>query len=135
MGTKKIIDEDTLEILEIEEDVTDEDAKKAAVRAAFTSCTPNEFYEKYKKYKQAEAEFNAVYEPLKQNLIQLHKTMPGLEHTITLNGLLDGLGLTYVSPNVRTSIDTKRLKEEEPELVKKYTKTTQVEASIRLNSI
>ena len=43
--------------------------------------------------------------------------------------------LTHVSPSTRSTIDNKKLKEEEPELAKKFTKVTNVSASIRLEEI
>ena len=46
--------------------------------------------------------------------------------------VVGGAKLTYVSPSTRTTVDTKKLKEEEPELAKKYSKTSLVSATIRL---
>ena len=42
--------------------------------------------------------------------------------------------MTYVSPSTRTIVDTKKLKEEEPDIAKKFTKTSTVKATIRLES-
>lgn len=92
------------------------------------NCEPEEFYKKYKKYKKAEEEFNKLYEPLKKGLIQLYSQHNDLPHTI----IVGGTKLTYVSPSIRTSIDSKKLKEEEPEIAKKFTKTTPVNASVRI---
>lgn len=92
------------------------------------NCEPDEFYKKYKKLKKAEEEFNKLYEPFKKGLIQLHEEHHDLPHTI----IVGGAKLTYVSPSVRTSIDSKKLKEEEPDIAKKFTKTTNVNASVRI---
>ena len=72
-----------------------------------------------------------VYEPFKANIIGLHKTHTDLPKTI----IVGGVKLTYVSPSVRNTIDSKRLKEEEPELAKKFTKTSNVSATIRLEEV
>ena len=40
--------------------------------------------------------------------------------------------ITYVAPFERTIIDSRRLKNENPELFEKYTRTTQTEASVRI---
>lgn len=40
--------------------------------------------------------------------------------------------VTYVAPTTRTSIDSKKLKEDMPEVVEKYSKTSNVKSSIRI---
>ena len=42
------------------------------------------------------------------------------------------LKITYVAPNTRTSVDSKKLQEKEPEIYKKYVKTTTVAGSIKI---
>lgn len=44
----------------------------------------------------------------------------------------DRIKLTYVAPTTRTAIDSTRLKKEMPEIAEKYTKTSQVKASLRI---
>ena len=95
------------------------------------TCTPEEFYKRYTKYKKAEAEFNEVYEPFKEKLIDLHKEIPDMNNSVLINSVK----LTYVAPTTRTSIDTKKLKEEEPEIAKKFTKVSEVKASVRIDGI
>lgn len=129
--TIKVVDEDTLEIkeIEVEEELTDEEADKQI--AAFQNaipCDPEEFSHRYKKLKEAQAEFDEVYEPFKANLIKLHEEMPEASKSV----LVGNVKLTYVSPSTRSTIDSKKLKEEEPEIAKKFTKTTNVKATIRL---
>lgn len=92
------------------------------------NCEPEEFYKAYKKLKKAEEAFNELYEPFKKGLIQLHEENADLPNTV----IVGGAKLTYVSPSIRTSIDSKKLKEEEPEIAKKFTKTTNVNASVRI---
>lgn len=95
------------------------------------NCKPEELYKKYKKYKDAEAEFKELYEPFKERIISLHKAQVDIPNSI----IVGGLKLIYVAPSVRSSIDSKKLKEEEPEIAKKFTKNTNVDAMIRLESI
>ena len=42
------------------------------------------------------------------------------------------LKITYVAPSTRTSVDSKKLQEKEPEIYKKYVKTTTVAGSIKI---
>ena len=42
------------------------------------------------------------------------------------------LKITYVAPSCRTSVDSKKLEKEEPEIFKKYVKTTTVAGSIKI---
>lgn len=132
--TIKVIDEDTLEIKEvtIEEDVTDT-VKDDIVEnfRAMLNREPEEFYQKYREMKQAEANFAEIYEPFKEKLIKFHEDNPDLPKSI----IVGGVKVTYVSPTTRSTIDSKKLKEEEPELVKKYTKNTNVKASVRLEEV
>lgn len=132
--TIKVVDEDTLEIkeIEIEQEMTNEEADKQI--QAFQNaipCDPEEFSRRYKELKEAQAKFDEVYEPFKTNLIKLHEDMPEASKSV----LVGNVKLTYVSPSTRNTIDSKKLKEEEPELAKKFTKTTNVKASIRLEEV
>jgi len=45
----------------------------------------------------------------------------------------DILKVTYVEPTTRTTIDSKRLKEELPAIAEKYTKVSQVKGSVRID--
>lgn len=141
---KKIIkiNEDTLEITEIFEDCEEPEATTpmtskteyddfAEILHESLNCEPEDFYKKYKAFKQAEEEFNKVYNPFKEKLIKLHENHTGLPNSLVIGGCK----LTYVSPSTRTTIDSKKLKEEEPEIAKKFTKTTDVKASVRLEGI
>lgn len=137
----KMIDEDTLEMKDVvidddgEVDVGDltprESEELADLFLGALDCDPGEFGEAYKKYKAAEEDFKKLYEPFKDNLIKLHEQRPDLPKSI----FAGGVKVTYVSPSMRTTIDSKKLKEEEPELAKKFTKTSKVSASVRLESI
>lgn len=44
--------------------------------------------------------------------------------------LLDGFSATYRKGSIRTTIDTKRLKAEQPEIAKQYEKTSETSASV-----
>ena len=107
------------------------DEKIKELIQSILNCETDEFYKKYKAYKEAEEEFNKVYIPFKEGMINLHKDYPELPNTI----IVGGAKITYVSPTTKTIIDSKKLKEEEPELVKKYTKTSSVAASVRISNV
>lgn len=112
--------------------LTEEEAEKynRAV-ASRLNCSSEEFFEKYAAYKQAEADFMAVYEPFKESMVELYEQIEDMPKIIVIGGVK----ITYVSPSVRNTIDTKKLKEEEPELAKKFTKTTNVKATMRIDGI
>lgn len=138
MKTIKVIDEDTLEMREVVVDeITEEMTEEAAdeVASAFRqamTCDPDEFAKRYTEFKEAKAKFDEVYEPFKLNLLSLYKDRPDIPKTVVIGGKVK---LTHVSPSTRSTIDSKKLKEEEPELAKKFTKTTNVSASIRLEEM
>lgn len=48
---------------------------------------------------------------------------------------IDKMSITYVAPTTRISIDSKKLKEECPELYEKYSKTSEVKDSIRIKIV
>lgn len=138
--TIKMIDEDTLEMKDVvidddgeigTEDLTPREAEELAdLFLGALGCDPDEFGDAYRKYKTAEENFKKLYEPFKANIIKLHEQRPDLPKSV----MAGGVKVTYVSPSTRTTIDSKKLKEEEPELAKKFTKTSSVSASVRLEN-
>lgn len=44
----------------------------------------------------------------------------------------DSIKMTYVAPTTRSSLDSTKLKQEHPEIVEQYSKTTNVSASVRV---
>ena len=134
MKTIKVIDEDTLEMKEI---TVEEDKEYDSEKLEFDKfkqalpCEPEEFGQKYRAFKKASEEFDKVFIPFKENIIKLHEQSDYLPKTV----IVDSVKLTYVSPSTRSTIDSKRLKEEEPELAKKFTKTSNVKATVRLEEI
>lgn len=95
------------------------------------NCKPDEFARKYNAYKTAKAEFEELFEPVKNTIINVHKELSELPSTLVVGGVK----LTYVAPSTRSAIDSKKLKEEEPELAKKFTKISKVSASVRVEGI
>lgn len=137
MKTIKIVDEDTLEIKEIilendneKTENTEDDFRDVFSKAL--NCDPDVFTEKYRAYKKATEEFEKLYVPFKENIIELHKTHKDLPKTIIVG---NNVKLTYISPSTRNTIDSKKLKEEEPEIAKKYVKTSNINATVRLEEI
>ena len=136
MKVIKVIDEDTLEMKEvvIKEDGEIDEMIDESITDIFSqalNCDPDVFTEKYRAYKKATEEFEKVYVPFKENIIELHKTHKDLPKTV----IVGGTKLTYVSPSTRSTIDSKKLKEEEPELAKKFTKTSNVRATVRIEEV
>lgn len=129
----KVVNEETLEIEDIVDD-TSTDNKTENYRNKIMEaldCKPKEFFQKYRDYLTAEAEFKRIFDPFKEKLLELYKETPEIPNTLSIGGVK----VTYVSPSTRTSIDSKKLKEEEPEIAKKFTKTTDVNATLRLGAI
>jgi hypothetical protein len=124
------IDPVTFDVIENNND-TKKEVIEEFLQQGLGNYTPEEFCEKYKKWKQAEAEFESIYNPLKERIIE---TCNDLNNTDTpLKKIIIGdLTLTYVSPSVRKTVDTKKLKEEEPELVKRFMKSTNVAATVKI---
>lgn len=136
MKTVRYVDENTLEIKKvylgdsktknkkIELDPTDE----LNLLEEALGCDSEDFIEAYNSFVNAEEKFKKLYEPFKEKLINLYEKYPKFSKTV----IVGDAKLTYVSPSTRNIIDAKKLKEEEPALAKKYTKTTDVKATIRL---
>lgn len=103
---------------------------RGAIKNAL-GCEPEEFAKAYKNYKKAEAKFKDLYDPFKKNLLGLYKEISEFPKSIYVSDIK----LTYVAPSTRKTIDGKKLKEEEPEVAEKYTKSTNVEATLRLDEI
>lgn len=126
---KKVVDEETLKMTEMKTEDID-DNFKAEIRSAL-NYEPEEFTKRYKAYKKAEAKFKDMYEPFKDKLLKLYEYAPEFPKTV----IVGGVKVTYVSPSTRSTIDSKKLKEEEPELAKKFTKTTEVSATLRIDEV
>lgn len=58
--------------------------------------------------------------------------MQAMEENGVTNFENDCIKITYVAPTTRTSIDSAKLKKELPEIAEKYTKTSNVKASLRI---
>ena len=129
----RYVDEDTLEIKEliVENEATETESEIFELFKQALGCETEEFAEKYLAMKKAEKEFEELYTPFKENLIELHSKRSDLPKIVVVGPV----ELTYVSPSTRNSIDSKKLKEEEPAIAEKYTKTTNVKATVRLEEI
>lgn len=89
---------------------------------------PKDFVKKYKQMKKLQAELDEMENAFKENLIQMFESIPCLE---TSSVAIDGLKFTYVKPSTRTTVDSKKLKEEHPEIYAKVVKTSNVKSSIK----
>ena len=82
--------------------------------------------------KSKEEELNLLKEKVDKIKETLYGTM-GKEGIKTVDR--GKLKITYVAPSTRTSVDSKKLQEKEPEIYKKYVKTTTVAGSIKITLI
>ena len=91
-----------------------------------------ELEELMKDIKSKEEELNLLKEKVDKVKETLYGTMEkeGIK-TVDRNKLK----ITYVAPSTRVSVDSKKLQEKEPEIYKKYVKTTTVAGSIKITLI
>ena len=82
--------------------------------------------------KSKEEELNLLKEKVDKVKGILYDTM-GKEGVKTVDR--GKLKITYVAPSTRVSVDSKKLQKEEPEIYKKYVKTTNVAGSIKITLI
>lgn len=82
--------------------------------------------EKIKDFKKAKAQMNLVEKELNKSLKEAMEKV-GLKKFI-----VNGLCATIKDGTTRTTVDSKRLKEEAPDIYEEYSKTTPVASSITL---
>ena len=82
--------------------------------------------EKIKDFKKAKAQMDLVEKELKKSLKEAMEKV-GLKKFI-----VNGLCATIKDGTTRTTVDSKRLKEEAPDIYEEYSKTTPVASSITL---
>ena len=82
--------------------------------------------EKIKNFELLKKEVEAQNEILKAELLEAMKTQ-GIKSFEN-----DALKITYIEPTTRETIDSKRLKEELPEIAEKYKKISKVKDSVRI---
>ena len=111
------------------EEMANEELRRSVL--SVLNCKPEEFAKKYNAYKIAKTEFEELFAPVKDTILSVHETNADLPKTV----IVGGVKLTYIAPSVRSVIDSKKLKEEEPELVKKFTKISKISASVRVEGI
>lgn len=86
-----------------------------------------ETIKKLRKLEQTRLEAEMLMKELKEELIE----------TMESNGITDGfetngLKVIYKKPSTRTTLDSKKVKEDLPELFEKYSKTSEVKSSVSL---
>lgn len=85
-----------------------------------------EVVEQIKSFQKMKIEMDLKEKELKKNLKEAMETC-GIKKWVT-----DGLCATITSATTRTTLDSKRLKEELPDIYNEYSKTSNVSSSIRL---
>lgn len=86
-----------------------------------------ETIKKLRKLEQTRLEAEMLMKELKEELIE----------TMESNGITDGfetngLKVIYKKPSTRTTLDSKKVKEDLPEIFEKYSKTSDVKSSVSL---
>lgn len=89
-------------------------------------CEIAEFENIIAKAEQMKAEAEKRMEEIKTALLQAME-QNGIKTVDT-----DFVKITYVAPSTRTSLDSKRIKEELPEVYKTYSKETETKAQVRI---
>lgn len=86
----------------------------------------NEVVEQIKKFQKMKVEMDLKEKELKKNL------KDAMEKCGVKKWVANGLCATITDATVRTTVDSKRLKEELPDIYEEYSKTSNVSSSIRL---
>lgn len=87
---------------------------------------PDGYVEKYKQYDQLKHEIEEMETQFKDKMIEYFESNAG-----TSKIEIDNLKFSFVKSSVRSTIDSKKLQEEEPEIYEKYLKETKVKSSIK----
>lgn len=85
-----------------------------------------EVVEQIKKFQKMKIEMDLKEKELKKNL------KDAMEKCGVKKWVANGLCATITDATVRTTVDSKRLKEELPDIYEEYSKTSNVSSSIRL---
>ena len=85
-----------------------------------------EVVEQIKNFQKMKIEMDLKEKELKKNLKEAMETC-GIKKWVT-----DGLCATITEGTTRTTLDSKRLKEELPDIYEEYSKTSNVSSSIKL---
>ena len=79
------------------------------------------------------AKFNEKLNSLKRQEFQLKEL---IKNAMAKNGVKkfenDNIALTYIAPTIRKSLDTQRLKKEEPDIYDYFLKSSEVKDSVRI---
>ena len=101
------------------------DASISAGVIAFESAVP-EAIEKITTIMQMQKELDEQAKAMKKALLA------AMEEYGVKSFKNDVISLTYVAPTTKTIVDTTRLREDHPDLVEQYSKTSKVSASVRI---
>ena len=85
-----------------------------------------DFINDYKEFKKIKLEMELKEKEFKEELKEAFEITGRTDKPI----LLDGFSASYRKGSQRATIDTKRLKEEQPEIVKQYSKVTLTSPSV-----
>lgn len=85
-----------------------------------------EWLEKYKNFKALQLKMDLAEKEFKEQLKE------AMEQTGKTSVIVDGFSAVVKKPTTRTSLDSKRLKAELPDIFEEYSKTSEVKGSITI---
>lgn len=88
---------------------------------------PSKVVEKMRELTKMKLETEMLEKELKEELLEAMEAN-GIKESFETNGLK----VTYKKATTRTTLDSKKVKEELPEIFEKYSKTSEVKSSISL---
>lgn len=85
-----------------------------------------EWLEKYRAFKAMQLKMDLAEKEFKEQLKE------AMEKTGKTSVIVDGFSAVVKKPTIRTSLDSKRLKAELPDIFEEYSKTSEVKGSITI---
>ena len=82
------------------------------------------FVKEYQQFQRLKLEMELKEKEFKEELLE------AMEKTGKTNIIIDGFSATYKKGSIRKTIDTKKLKTENPEIAQLYEKETETKASV-----
>lgn len=87
-----------------------------------------ETIKKLRDYAEIQLEADMFMKELKENLLNLMESN-GIQESFEVGGLK----VSYKKPSQRTTLDSKKIKEDLPDIYDKYSKTSDVKSSVSLD--
>lgn len=89
-----------------------------------------EVLEKIRNYESIKAKMDVMYDQLKSELLEAVESFNAVANSHVENNFV--VQIRYNKPTTRTTVDSKKLKEQHPDIYKNYSKVSNVKSSISL---